>query len=665
MRITLVWLFVYFIPGNNCRAQVCTYPGQTPESAIYLCGAATISMNVPTRCGQTPIPIPCSDGYPYSNKNPVFFKIFCFSSGTFGFTIIPIDLNANFSWTLFDVTNTNPADIFTNTNLVLGSNWSAELGPTGASADGTEKIVCSGGRQNLFSRMPDLIQGRTYILMVVDETASFEPFQISVDNGTASITDPVEPAMANASLSCDGTVLILKFNKQMRCPTLAPDGSDFQLTGPAHIIGAVPGDCLNLAGSDSVYLSLDQSLPYGTYTLTMVNGSDGNTMSDICRRYIPVQESINFTVLAPEATKMDSIKPVGCSPGYFELVFKKPIQCNSIAADGSDIFITGPQAIPISPDKCPAGESVNILRFNFIPGNILPGNYQLHLGKGSDGNSILDKCGMESPDTLLNFDIKEFVVADFNFIIPPGCGKTRVAFSHDGAHRVNQWNWNFGGGLNSSLQNPDILFTNPGQHQVTLQVSNGICSDTASAMIFTNAPLQTSFDIPSMICSGDTVQITNRSTGSIDEWNWDLGNGIRSNLKEPVSFIYSSLGYDAFYTVRLLAKNNNLNCEGNFSRVIRVLNDCTIRIPSAFSPNADGLNDYFYPLQALKAKQLVFRIYDRYGQLVFISRDWTQKWDGNFKGRPMPVGVYLWMMEYIESGSGIRISRKGTVSLIR
>ncbi len=665
MKRAALWLIIFIFSGKLCLAQTCTYPGQTPESAIYLCGSATITMNVPTRCGQTPLPIPCGDGYPYSNKNPVFFKILCFSSGTLGFTITPIDLNANFSWALYNVTNTNPADVFTNPNLLLASNWSAELGPTGATIDGNSFLVCSGGGQNPFSKMPDIVRGMTYILMVVDETGSFEPFQLSTDNGTASISDPLEPALQTASLSCDGTRIIVKFNKPMLCQTLANDGSDFQLTGPSHIISAVTGDCLNVIGSDSVYIDIDQPLPYGNYTLTMVNGNDGNTMSDPCRRFIPLQQSLNFTVSALQPTLMDSIKPAACSAGFLELVFKKPIQCNSIAGDGSDLFITGPQPLQLSPANCPIGDEIKIIRFNLSPANILPGAYQIHLVKGSDGNSLLDQCGIECPDAILNFEIKEFVVAVFNYTIPTTCGKTRVEFSHDGAHNVNKWNWNFGGGIISNLQNPSILFNVAGQHQITLQVSNGICTDTSSALIYTNAPLQTNFQLPFTICAGDTILIQNYSTGNINEWHWNFGNGNNSFLKDPLPFVYSPLPYDAFYTITLSAKNNTLNCEGNYSKVIQVLTDCQIRIPSAFSPNGDGRNDGFYPIHALKAMQLVFKVFNRYGQLIFISREWTKKWDGTYKGQPMPVGVYIWMLEYIDPATGRQKTQKGTVSLIR
>jgi gliding motility-associated-like protein len=65
---------------------------------------------------------------------------------------------------------------------------------------------------------------------------------------------------------------------------------------------------------------------------------------------------------------------------------------------------------------------------------------------------------------------------------------------------------------------------------------------------------------------------------------------------------------------------------------VKVLNNCFIAVASAFTPNGDGLNDYLYPINAHKARNLAFKVFNRYGQLVFETQDFTKKWDGTFKG---------------------------------
>jgi gliding motility-associated-like protein len=98
---------------------------------------------------------------------------------------------------------------------------------------------------------------------------------------------------------------------------------------------------------------------------------------------------------------------------------------------------------------------------------------------------------------------------------------------------------------------------------------------------------------------------------------------------------------------------------------LTVLDNCYIAVPSAFTPNGDGLNDFLYPNNAIKADNLEFRVYNRWGQLVFLSRDWTQKWDGKVKGLPQNTGVYVWFLSYTHRDTGEKVFQKGTTTLIR
>jgi gliding motility-associated-like protein len=95
------------------------------------------------------------------------------------------------------------------------------------------------------------------------------------------------------------------------------------------------------------------------------------------------------------------------------------------------------------------------------------------------------------------------------------------------------------------------------------------------------------------------------------------------------------------------------------------VDNCYIAVPSAFTPNNDGLNDYLYPLNAYKAVNLTFKIFNRYGQLVFETSDWTNKWDGTFKGQPANAGTYVWLLQYTDGETGEKYFSKGTTVLIR
>ena len=88
-------------------------------------------------------------------------------------------------------------------------------------------------------------------------------------------------------------------------------------------------------------------------------------------------------------------------------------------------------------------------------------------------------------------------------------------------------------------------------------------------------------------------------------------------------------------------------------------------MPSAFTPNGDGKNDYLFPNNALKADNLEFRIYNRMGQLVFQTKDWTRKWDGNINGIHQDTGVYAWLLSFVRHDTGEKVFMKGTTVLIR
>ncbi len=661
--LPVLWL-TYYLPAQS---QNCTASGQTPPSAILVCGSASFNMSTPGNCGTTAIINPCGDGYIYLNKNPHFFRMNCFRSGTLGFSILPEDPQANYSWQLWDITNTNPVDVFTNPSLFVACNWSGDLGETGASSDGTSLIVCS-GLQPLFSKMPDLVQGHTYLLMVCNESGAAGNYQLTFDGGSASITDAIPPELSNVRANCDGTKIYLRLNKPVKCQTIAADGSDFYLNTGANVISSVPGICSPVLGSDSIVLTLDRSIPVGNYTLYIRNGSDGNTLIDVCNRNINPGDSLNFTLATPQPTPMDSIKPSGCAPGYIDLVFKKPIQCATIAPDGSDFIITGPQPVTASftGSSCPNGISSTLLRLYLNPSDVATGIYQVQLTRGNDGNTLIDECGLETvPGPPLSIELFESVSAQFTFTLSASCRETPVSFFHNGNHHTNNWIWDFGNNATSTLQNPVYVFTKPGTQKVKLTVSNGQCTDTSSQSFITSGFLVAAFEAPAIICPGDSLHVENKTTGLADSWRWTFGNGQSSTDQTPLGFHYADIGRETYYTVTLSAINTLLNCRDSTRRVIRALSNCHIAVPSAFSPNGDGLNDYLYPLNALKADDLDFRVYNRMGQLVFASRDWTRKWDGRFRGQALPTGIYAWLLRYVQHDSGERVFMKGTTLLIR
>jgi gliding motility-associated-like protein len=190
------------------------------------------------------------------------------------------------------------------------------------------------------------------------------------------------------------------------------------------------------------------------------------------------------------------------------------------------------------------------------------------------------------------------------------------------------------------------------------------CSARASVTVrLLDSVLKAGFTWTGLVCPGDIAPFKDSSLGKITGWNWDFGNGQTSESQSPGGQNYPALSRETPYTITLIV-TDTAGCTDTVSHIIRSVNNCHIGVPSAFTPNGDGNNDYLYPLNAYKATGLIFRVFSRNGQLIFETRDWTKKWDGTINGRLQPPGVYVWVLDYTDADKK-RVSLKGTTLLIR
>lgn len=668
MQLRVAVLVLILLLTNRLQSQTCTTLGQTPATAFPVCGSTTFSQaNVPI-CGGTGIPVPdCGAGY--SDKNPFWYKFTCFTGGTLGFVITPNDLGDDYDWMLYDITGRNPNDVFTDISLIVTGNWAGTFGLTGASANGVSKIECgSDPAQNkpTFAKMPVLIAGHEYLLLISHFTDSQSGYKLSFGGGTAVITDPKLPDLQSATAVCGGTILRVKLNKKMKCNSLATNGSDFILSPAAgNIISATGIGCSGSFDMDSVVLTVSGVIAPGTYDIIMKKGSDGNTIKDNCDREIPDGSKIAVTVYPAVPTPMDSIKPVSCEPDVLQLVFRNLIRCNSIAPNGSDFVINGlPVGIKGASGVCNNGLT-SVINIQLTGPIQTAGTWNVQLVRGTDGNTIIDECGFETPASALPFVTYDTVNADFSYNILWGCKKDTVEFFHPGANNVNEWHWNFDHVGSSQLQNPVFVFPTFGSKTVSLAVNNGVCSDSTAVTVLLDNAMDARFGYPEFLCPEDRAVFTDSSMGKIVAWNWTFSNGNSSGQQHPEPQRYPRpVARTVLYTVKLVVENDK-NCFDTATHQVEVVTSCYIVVPSAFSPNGDNNNEYLYPLNAFKATNLQFRVYNRYGQVVFETNDWKKRWDGTLNGQKQPSGIYVWTLSFIHSDTKQKIFQKGTTALIR
>jgi len=276
----------------------------------------------------------------------------------------------------------------------------------------------------------------------------------------------------------------------------------------------------------------------------------------------------------------------------------------------------------------------------------------------------MDECGQIIQPLPVNFTTADTVSAAFTYNTELGCRFDKLTFTHNGANNVNSWLWLFNDNVNVTTPAHAISFSASSTNTVKLTVSNGVCNDEENTTIVLDNEVKAGFDMPAVICPEDQLVLVNTSTGLIDTWQWNYTIGT-SNLQTPAAINFPINNIESFYTIKLLARNNAIGCTDTVSKVLKVLDNCFIAVPSAFTPNGDGLNDYLYPNNALKTKDLEFKVFNRWGQAVFESHNWQEKWDGKIKGVLQQTGVYVWFLRYTHLDTGKKVFQKGTTTLIR
>lgn len=114
-----------------------------------------------------------------------------------------------------------------------------------------------------------------------------------------------------------------------------------------------------------------------------------------------------------------------------------------------------------------------------------------------------------------------------------------------------------------------------------------------------------------------------------------------------------------------LEVTDNNQCEGRDS-IVATLKECLkgFFIPTGFTPDNNGLNDYFKPTIGGHLKQYLFTIYNRWGQVIFSTNEISKGWDGKLKGVPQDGNVFMWTCKYQLEGETTKF-QKGTLVLIR
>jgi gliding motility-associated-like protein len=646
-----------------------SYPlkGQLAATAFPICAQDTFRQVALPNGFDANIQIPGCD--PFFELNPFYYRFTCYTAGTLGFMIIPNLPTDNYDWVLFDITGVLPSAIFIDPNLIVTGNRSSNPGNTGATLEGSNNNNCPVGltdNPSTFTKWPKLLQGHEYLLLVTHPSGDQGGYSLAFGGGSAVLNDPAVPDLLSVRVSCDRKMLTVGLTKFVLCSSLASDGSDFSITNYAGTVaGAVGLNCSPQFDYDYMELTLSDPLPPGNYSLVLKEGTDQNTLLEYCSRQMQVGDHFDFTVSGAQPT-LDSLIPPACEPNTLHLFFSDPIKCSSIAADGSDFIVTGSSSVSVTQATggvC-SGNLTNQIDITLASPIMAAGSYQIAVANGSDGNTLTNQCdNLMAAGSSLPFEIGTPVSAAFDYTIAYGCHQDTIHLNYLPAGVVNRSVWNIDTVYASSALSPDIVETVFGLKNIQHIVSNGFCSDTLNKTVNLDNLLTADFTAPNEVCPKNVIDFTNNSIGNIISYHWDFGDGSSSMDRDPAKHLFPDTREATSYSVQLIIQDQ-LGCQDTTTELITKLQTCNVSVPNAFTPNGDGKNDYLYPLNAFNATNLEFQVFNRYGQLVFETRDWTKKWDGRLNGHPAETGTYVWLLNYTD-GSGKRLSQRGTTILIR
>ncbi|MEO7924124.1 MAG: gliding motility-associated C-terminal domain-containing protein [Chitinophagaceae bacterium] len=151
------------------------------------------------------------------------------------------------------------------------------------------------------------------------------------------------------------------------------------------------------------------------------------------------------------------------------------------------------------------------------------------------------------------------------------------------------------------------------------------------------------------------------ATSAATNYTWTPTTGLsNAGVPNPVVTV-GNIGDDIIYQV---TASTAAGCKGEGYVRIRVFNGPDLYVPTAFTPNGDGRNERFYPFPVGIKSINYFRVFNRWGQLVFSSTTLNQGWDGRMQGADQPTGVYVWMAQGVTKDDKV-ITKKGTVTVIR
>jgi gliding motility-associated-like protein len=248
-------------------------------------------------------------------------------------------------------------------------------------------------------------------------------------------------------------------------------------------------------------------------------------------------------------------------------------------------------------------------------------------------------------------------VADFDSVAS-GCQPLEIAFNNTSLNTDipgTTYKWEFGDGSSSTAKNPSYIYLDAGIYRIELTVTGPGGTSIKSQVVNVYASPKAYFEVsPAKVFVNDEkVRCFNLSENAA-YFIWNFGDGDTSHVREP----YHRYMNEGTYDITLWAYSEN-GCSDNYvlAPAVTVEPAGVIRFPTVFRPNKDGEIDidhhptgenvdmFFYPPIMDKVIGYDLKVFNRWGVLIFETHNVEKPWNGYYKGKLCPQGVYVWYVE--------------------
>ena len=231
------------------------------------------------------------------------------------------------------------------------------------------------------------------------------------------------------------------------------------------------------------------------------------------------------------------------------------------------------------------------------------------------------------------------LIRELTFVAPPPASVCQgVPVTLTTTSNATTYSWTPPTGLDNTTSSSPVA-TPLSSTDYTVVATLGQCDTTVTipVTIIQNVFVEAGTSVS--IISGEQVQLNGTVTNATS-FSWSPSTGLSSvSVLNPIANPTST-------TLYTLSAANQLGCSNSDTVRVTVIPYC-IKPRNAFTPNGDGINDAWLVYDTYDClKSVTVRVYNRYGNKVFESRDYRNKWDGRYNGKPVPDGTYYAVVEY-------------------